>query len=169
MSESEREEYQETLVQVQGFLSEFWETSDPLLRMEKVISAQRRIDSLIEGATTGCTGVYARSDHPRGYGMADGTAHGYVTLFVSCLNETQLREVNLRLQTQPFLGVTNTPSYQYSNGYLREWYGGRFDCIAQIPGKINPIVNPARPEHRFCSLGDNRFVGHFFADEVLAN
>lgn len=171
MIENEIEDFREVLGEVSKFLSEFWQTSDPLLRMEKVIAAQRRIDSLINYAPEldpRVTGVYSRSNHPPGWGMPDNKAHGYVTLFVSCKDRNQLSIVSDRLASKPFLGILKGDN-QYGAGALGEWYGGQFDFIASLPGNNTPVVDPHVAARRFRSLGDNRFVGHFLADEVLVN
>jgi hypothetical protein len=105
-------------------------------------------------------GVFARADHPSGYGYPDGRAHGYVTLFVGCDDAEQLLEVAARL-TRPFLGPPNVATY--SEGRLGEWYGGTFQFIATVE---QPRLCGLG---RFQSLGDNCYAGIFSAAEVLAD
>lgn len=122
----------------------------------------------------GVTGVFARSDHPQGYGMVRqgeiyGRAHGYSVIYVRCADEAELAEVAKRLSlwNKPFHGLQ---VHGYGNGQMGEWYGGLFDLIAIIPGHALKIASwQSKPdeEQRFRSLGDNRFTGIYTAEEVL--
>lgn len=121
-------------------------------------------------------GVFARADHPKGYGFADGRAHGYVILFVRCKSRKQVLDV-LKVLTnwkKPFLGL-GTDQY-YNHGNLGEWFGGNaFDLLAVLPGnKLDHMsggyytgggTQPA-PGRFFCR-GDNRFTGIYEAGEIL--
>lgn len=46
MTDIEKEDVQETVQQVQDILEEYWSNSDPLYRMDRVIAAQKRLDSI---------------------------------------------------------------------------------------------------------------------------
>lgn len=114
--------------------------------------------------------VYARADHPKGYGFGDGRAHGYVVLFVRCKSRKEVEAVSKRLSqwNNPFLGPQVEP--YYSNGRLGEWYGGLFELLAVLPGnKIDHLGYGMFPHGRFASRGDNRFTGVYEAEEVLSN
>ena len=106
-------------------------------------------------------GIYARANHPTGYGMADGEAHGYVVLLVRCQDRETVEAVSEKL-ARGFYGVKGET---YSVGHLGKWYGGSFDHLATLPGDE---VEDGGLEQRFRSIGDNRFVGVYEADEVLA-
>lgn len=120
-------------------------------------------------------GVFSRADHPKGYGFADGRAHGYVTLFVRCKSKKQLKEVTKALSTwnKPFLGL-QTDQY-YAHGNLWEWFGGLFELTAIFPGNkiehatgsyyITGTVQTIKD--RYMCRGDNRFTGIFEAEEIL--
>lgn len=41
------DDYKEVLSQVRDMLDTFWQTDDPLMRLESVLAAQRRIDSIL--------------------------------------------------------------------------------------------------------------------------
>lgn len=107
-------------------------------------------------------GIFARADHPQGWGFArpgeGGTAHGYVVLFVRCPDEDTLGRVVNRLGTLPFYG--NEAAAQYGDGNLREWFGGRFDYIATCPD----VAVPMGP---FVCRGDNRMIAVYDAEDVL--
>lgn len=116
-------------------------------------------------------GLFARADHPPGYGFppregeGGGRAHGYVVLMVRCKNRNQLGKVVSKLRDEPFYGVREGG---YADGKLNEWYGGKFDHIATFPDTDIDICPGAWAlTQRFRSLGDNRFVGIFKAKEVL--
>lgn len=121
---------------------------------------------------TDTVGVFARADHPLGWGLAGRPdeqghheqghrAHGYVVLFVRCADEDELEIVRQRLFTKPFYGLADAGTYY--GGNLREWFGGRFDLIA-----IAPAVDLPYATGRFQCRGDNRMVGVYEAAEVLA-
>ena len=115
-------------------------------------------------------GVFARPDHPVGYGFLRhgetyGQAHGYVVLFVRCADEEELEKTKQRLSieaySRPFYGVEPVQGHYYMYGWLGEWYGGRFDYLATVPDGVEFHNMP------FVSLGDNRFVGLYEAKDVL--
>ncbi len=118
--------------------------------------------------------VYARSDHPPGYGYppregeAGGRAHGYVVLLVTCEDQDELDRVTTRL-ANGWQGITAEQAQQhgYQGGQLSDWYGGKFDLVAQIIGPSEAWVGRGY-SGRFASLGDNRFVGKYKAAEVLS-
>ena len=129
------------------------------------------------------TGIFARADHPNGW----GNAHGYVVIAVECENLAQLAAVTSRLQRDPFYGRPLATSYP--GGYLGDeghpWFAGRFDRILTTRGKVN--VTPAGRFDRilttrgkvnvtpygnqmpdtFACIGDQRFAGVFSAADVL--
>jgi hypothetical protein len=120
-------------------------------------------------------GVFARADHPQGYGYGPwtpqgvGRAHGYVVLLVTCRDDDELAlcEERLRDTRYPFHG--SIESGNYSEGRLGEWFGGTFDLIAKLNASEHSIVvGPWQPEPLLLLCkGDNRFVGQFTAEEVL--
>jgi hypothetical protein len=120
--------------------------------------------------------VFARADHPRGYGFADGRAHGYSVVFVRCRNRREVAAVSKRMQdyNHPFYGLEAPDPRQYygspAYSHLSDWYGGRFELLAVVPGmKIDHATyGGAITESRFMSRGDNRYSGIFEAAEVLA-
>lgn len=114
-------------------------------------------------------GVFARADHPKGYGLPDGRAHGYSMLFVTG-SRKQIRDCQERLQDfrKPFIGPLG--KHYYSDGGLGEWYGGRFELLAVLPGDRVEHVHGGDVHvtgQKFLSRGDNRFSGIFTAEEVL--
>jgi hypothetical protein len=96
-------------------------------------------------------GIYCRSDHPTGYGMHNGTAHGYVTMLVSS-------------DTNNFPGrITGVPIGKFMNnpGWWDTWYGGNFDLVAIIPhveGDPLLIVHSSSQVSTCASYGDNRAI-----------
>lgn len=116
--------------------------------------------------------LFARADHPEGWGFPKGRAHGYVVIAVHVPTEDELLRVERRLREQPFHGIEGN---LYQEGNLREWYGGRFDLLATIPN-ADPYVpvedieirgaGGAVVESRFRSFGDNRFFGVYDASEI---
>lgn len=120
-------------------------------------------------------GVFARANHPQGYGHGPwtpqgvGMAHGYVVLLVACRDDDVLALVEERLQDHrsPFHG--RFESGAYNEGHLGEWFGGQFELIAKVNAPEHSIVvGPWQPEPllMLCK-GDNRFIGQFTAEEVL--
>ena len=113
-------------------------------------------------------GLFARADHPRGYGFGDGTAHGYSVLLVRCKDRKELELVKKRLEA-PFYGIEG--AHYYSDGAMGEWYGGRFELIALFPGnkvELRAFLDWKQTGRAF-SVGDNRFYALFEASEVLAD
>lgn len=104
-------------------------------------------------------GVFARPDHPEGWGFGK-TAHGYVVLFVRCRDDEELDSVTHRLSHAPFYGIGD--SHIYSEGALNKWFGGRFDRIATVPD----VDLPYGP---FQCRGDNRMVAVYDANDVLSD
>jgi hypothetical protein len=108
-------------------------------------------------------GVFARADHPHGWGFVTpgehhGRAHGYVVLFVRCDDSAQLAQVAERLARQDFTGKPDT---QYSRGGLSHWFGGRFELLATAPD----VDVPYGP---FSCRGDHRMIAVYDAADVLA-
>jgi hypothetical protein len=120
-------------------------------------------------------GIFSRADHPKGWGFADGRAHGYVTLFVRCRSRKQLLEVTkaLSIWNKPFLGLQS--DQYYAHGNLNEWFGGLFELTAIVPGnKIEHAMGSyyssgtvQTQEGRWLCRGDNRFTGIYDAKEIL--
>lgn len=130
--------------------------------------------------------LFARSDHPLGYGFPqavtdpDGhplrlsnstvvygpqaTAHGYVVIAVICSPGPEAEAVVARMAK----GFKGKPRGTYGEGYLGDWYGGRFDCVAVIEGGEYDITGwPPEYDQKRRSIGDNRFFGVWHASEVL--
>lgn len=106
------------------------------------------------------TGVFARANHPSGYGFPGGKAHGYSVISIRCEDEAELSEVKKYLQTNPFYGIEGK---LYSSGNMMEWYGGFFDLIATTESEIELYHS----HERFVSFGDNRFAGIYEAADVF--
>lgn len=106
--------------------------------------------------------VFARPNHPKGYGYGE-TEHGYVIALVRCKSESQLASVKERLANEglpePF-------------GHTWPWYGGRLDLLAVLPGNrvlgAKHTLLPVRPGNEKQSIGDNRYAGLYTAEELLA-
>lgn len=102
-------------------------------------------------------GVFARADHPEGYGTGK-TAHGYVVVLVKCHYADQLNRVQRVLATaglpEPF-------------GHPYPWYGGRMDLVAVIAGSDAAAELEGGFDNRRKSIGDNRFCGIYDASELL--
>ena len=111
-------------------------------------------------------GVFARPDHPPGYGMPgrEGEnglrAHGYIVVFVNCPDEQTLQRVRDKLR----LDGLNEPF-----GHTYAWYGGRMDLVGVVPeGSMTQVLpDPWFIGHKRVSLGDNRFTGIYEATEIL--
>lgn len=104
-------------------------------------------------------GVFARADHPEGYGLGK-TAHGYSVILVKCHYADQLARVQKKLMTkglpEPF-------------GHTYPWYGGRMDMIAVIAGSDATAEIEAGFDNRRKSFGDNRYCGIYDAHEILSD
>lgn len=107
-------------------------------------------------------GIYARSDHPPGWGYAQrpgegyGRAHGYVLLAVDCGDEP----VPGHITDVPFGQLTvqlegNANREQVAHGW-DTWYGGDFDLVLTVEHR--PHVEPDWGSQRYRSIGDNRAV-----------
>lgn len=73
--------------------------------------------------------IFARRDHPSGYGSAEGKAHGYSVIAVRCPTvEESLRVVAVLEGVVPFEGIDKEQK-RYYEGWLGEWFGGYFDLI----------------------------------------
>jgi len=116
--------------------------------------------------------LFAREDHPKGYGYADGTAHGYVVIAVLC-NEENIEKVVAKLgeygeyneetgRSKGWEGLKTDDKYYM--GHLGDWYGGQFDLIAVFDG-----VGKLENSERFRSMGDNKFFGFYTSEEILEN
>lgn len=112
-------------------------------------------------------GVFARANHPEGWGYPPpesggpgGTAHGYVVVLVQCSSDRVLEAVKTKLA----MGFAGVPADSYSQGDLGKWFGGQFDYLYSTPSDELDLVG-----HPFSCRGDNRFVGIYGADEVLAS
>lgn len=112
-------------------------------------------------------GIFARADHPEGWGMARNTAHGFVVIGVRCADADELQAVWRKL-ADGWSGIEGATTYSAGaldpNGH--RWFGGRFQLIATATDFEVISFSSASP--RFNCLGDNRFVGVYEADEVLA-
>ena len=110
-------------------------------------------------------GVFARRDHPAGYGFGE-RAHGYVVVLVECADVAELRRVEENLDRH-----YQTPSR--ADG----WYSGPMDLVATVTADGIAAISAVghwdprsgryfglRPSR---SLGDNRFVACYTAAEVL--
>lgn len=115
------------------------------------------------------TAVFARADHPHGWGFVDhegqGRAHGYVVLLVSCDTHVDVTNVERRLR-HAFAGTDEKP-LQYP------WYGGMFDLVAMVetpspPGYFAAVMDRAGRAMTWRSYGDNRAAAWYTANEVLA-
>jgi hypothetical protein len=104
--------------------------------------------------------LFARADHPEGYGAADGTAHGYVVIAVLC-KEENVNKVIDKLVYHVWEGLDQKDG-KYYEGHLGDWYGGKFDLLAMFDG-----VGALEYSDRFRSLGDNRYFGLYTDEEVL--
>lgn len=114
------------------------------------------------------TGLFARADHPFGYGYAItgesmGKAHGFVVIAVECADDDELKHVRDKLAFDGFEGTGE--SRNYGSGWMGEWYGGKFDFVGILDGfRLAP---GGFGEERFRSFGDNRYAGIYTAAEVL--
>lgn len=107
--------------------------------------------------------IFARDEHPKGYGLPDGRALGFVVLAVDC-NSLEIEELVIHRLGTGWTG--NYLDFGYSNGNLTDWYGGSFDCIGYC-NNFGTLAHGGDIKARFISLGDNRFVGHYTADEII--
>ena len=103
-------------------------------------------------------GVFARADHPNGYGFADGRAHGFVIVLVEGTRE-EIYAVKDHLQTKPIAVPLDSPD--------TTWYGGKFDLVSTIAGEVVSIGHWPTAQ-KWSSMGDNRAVMHCTAAEILA-
>ena len=103
--------------------------------------------------------LYARADHPSGYGMGD-KAHGYSVLAITTQNWIETNAVKERMN-KPFFNTSGDRTEADD-----EWYGGDFDLIAVIEGGSR-ILDYDGHEWMKRSYGDNRFFGVFRAAEIL--
>lgn len=122
--------------------------------------------------------VFARNEHPPGYGMAAWPsdqepsyahpahrAHGYSVLLVDVADQAELEAVASKLMHEGL-------SEEKALGHQWPWYGGRFDHVATVhapDGGVRVIY----PQANFTgkpriSKGDNRYVGVYKAAEILA-
>lgn len=121
--------------------------------------------------------VFARADHPKGWGMPEGRAHGYVTLFVRCEDDTELEDVRERLRRYPGWSGVGDDTDGYWHGRLDpgySWFGGQFDFVGSLPCETVELPHalergPGGDADRFLCVGDNRFIGFYEAAEVLAS
>jgi hypothetical protein len=112
---------------------------------------------MMDDGPKGIVGVFARSDHPKGWGSPYG-AHGYVVLFVRCEDEQELTFVTVQMAK----GFVGKPANSYAAGNLTFWFGGSFDLLATVPD-----VTLDWAAEKFWCKGDNRFVGIYEAKDVL--
>jgi hypothetical protein len=93
--------------------------------------------------------VCVRANHPKGYGLPDGRAHGYSLLVVENMPAGSLNDLLVRLR-EP---VTS----EYGE-WWGTWYGGYFEPILVFYGdlNVNPSIVMAPGVVR--SIGDNRAV-----------
>lgn len=109
-------------------------------------------------------GFFARVDHPKGWGMADTRAHGYVVIVVKCWNPEELGNVR-ELLAREFKGIGEESS-GYSTGHLSNWYGGNFDFLFSITSN-SPPTHQQGDVVKYHSVGDNRFYGMYDASKLL--
>jgi len=126
--------------------------------------------------------LFARSNHPKGYGYADGTAHGYSIVAVSCPPDYDKMDQVVRKMNTGFYGtvsiaqINNNEFYNGDKkefGNLRDWYGGQFDLIAVYAG-VGKYIGRAfyrgyDPQYQVDTLGDNRAFSRFSYEEVINN
>lgn len=133
-------------------------------------------------------GVFARANHPEGYGFCQGldmsqgaqhrgaTAHGYVVVVVECAGWDELDAVKARLLRQdygdpdPSTGRKLLPGFDpWKRG--DKWYAGPYelvfaadvDAVAEArPMYGVPLTLGDRPQY-----GDNRAMAYLAASEVL--
>jgi hypothetical protein len=106
-------------------------------------------------------GIYARSDHPPGYGYAPrdgehgGRAHGYVLLAVESPNGEPLPQNIYRAP----VGRLWHEQRDQPDGW-DEWYGGDFDLVLRMENRpeIHHPNGVAGQGPRGKSIGDNRAV-----------
>lgn len=102
--------------------------------------------------------VYARADHSWDIG------HGYVVLLVRCKSTFVVEAVTAKLRA----GFKGCPGATYAEGTLGDWYGGRFDYLLTLTGTEVEDDFGAMGATLFQSRGDNRFIGLYDAEAVLA-
>lgn len=114
--------------------------------------------------------VFARANHPEGWGGASGLAHGWSILLVTLDEDDQLSALMLKLQHPG----TRLPDV-LPNGEFRQtpWYGGStFDYLFTITdGTLDrPLFTGYQwLDHGVLSVGDNRCLARFTAKEIMAD
>src|SRR5438045_134326 len=109
--------------------------------------------------------VFARPNHPN-YHNGEWSHHGYVVVFVRCVDREQALAVKTKLALEglpePFEGHAS---------YEQGWYGGRMELVGLIDGELSPeshmVSAPVEPMRRRTSIGDNRYAGIYDAEELL--
>lgn len=114
--------------------------------------------------------VFARADHPKGWGMPGTFAHGFVVAAVVCKSYDQMNVVVKAVERK---GLPEPDGHPY------HWFGGRgFDHVYTIidtfyrVGDFAPSINNMPviikwPELRGASLGENRAAFIFEAGPLL--
>lgn len=120
--------------------------------------------------------VFARPNHPHYYTSGPGVGrvdsvewmyHGYVVIFVRCVDYKQALEVKMKLATS---GLPEP--MQAHESYEQGWYGGRMDLLALLDGdslhELSHMVSAPIMSYRAKqSIGDNRYTGFYDASELL--
>src|SRR5579862_9400307 len=107
--------------------------------------------------------IFARPDHPTGYGMSGNTAHGYSILIVECKDKDEVQKVTHKISRV----AINIPPERIDG-----WYGEIFDLIAILDCNISAELLQSDIQTIFpigmCrSLGDNRSVAFYSAEYIL--
>lgn len=129
--------------------------------------------------------MFARADHPAGYGVLNGTttrfqngetktdtssvpgAHGYSVVVIKCRDINELFVVKEWFQYHHFDLPDNTSGKLPVGRAAYQWYGGKFDFLGSIDCDNEYIFNNNGDMRSYNSYGDNRFFGIYRAEEVL--
>jgi hypothetical protein len=124
--------------------------------------------------------LFARNDHPKGCGFADGTAHGYSVVAVSCPTNYDKMQQIIDKMNAGFYGTVSKAQMDNNEFYngdrkefgnLRDWHGGKFDLIAVYAGVGKYLGRDFYDTYLYQvdSIGDNRVFSRFTYEEVINN
>lgn len=125
-------------------------------------------------------GVFARADHPKGYGICRGhiseyghhqeaEAHGYVVVIVECKDMRELKDVMHVLQKREYADQKPLPGWDpWARGDA--WYAGPYEFLWATDSPLGPTIDRygnlidlgVKP-----SYGDNRALAFLSAEEIL--
>ena len=102
--------------------------------------------------------IFSRTDNTYNQGT-----HGYSTIFVEYSNDKELKKIR-EIMTYSRKGPTFKEPFEHPY----QWYGGNFDLSGIIDGNIISIGYDQDNINHRRSIGDNRFVGRYTAQEIFS-